>query len=300
MKKRLFCLLTVSVLLLFPLCGLSETVEKGAWNAYVHSYTNKDGQAAEMAYELYFPASWDGETALPLLTYIPDAGYVGRGVKAVETAECPKYWLTEEMTEKHPAIWLILDISDADSDVRVEGNQSAQIMPIIERVCAEYPIDTDRLYLTGQSMGGIMDFALNTFYPDTFAATVYIACQPGGEVHDAIYDEILEAEAYLNQKFVYFCSRLDIKAHVGQDDVEERLISRGAEFGKLYGLTAKSDTLNEEAAALLNQGYEKNLLGFEQIVVTKDGSVSMMEHMKSFSYAYKATALMDWLFAQSK
>jgi predicted peptidase len=43
---------------------------------------------------------------------------------------------------------------------------------VLKRVCAEYPIDADRVYVTGPSMGGSGTWDLITRHPGTFAAAV--------------------------------------------------------------------------------------------------------------------------------
>ena len=104
----------------------------------------------------------------------------------------PSGWVTEELIAKYPAVYLVLTLTkysytdsaggDYLDGLLDEGSEEAQVVKLIDSVSETYNIDKNRLYLTGQSMGGIFDWALNYTYPDKFAATVYVACQPGGEV----------------------------------------------------------------------------------------------------------------------
>ena len=52
-------------------------------------------------------------------------------------------------------------------------------------------------------------------------------------------------------------------------------------------------------AELLAEGLNANMIRFETGTVFKEGE-SGMEHMASFNYGYKLTAVRDWLFEQVK
>lgn len=276
----------------------NEEAAAGEWVDCVYDYTGADGADAQLNYSVYVPAAYQEGDALPLITYIPDASYVGQAVSKVVKAAGPVNWATEEKMREHPCFFLVFSFTETSLSVKTEGSQGAQIVPVIERVAEEYGIDVDRLYLTGQSMGGITDFALNDAYPDLFAATVYVGCQPGDEVGDAQYNDVLAGGKFLNQKFIYIASRMDEKAPYGQDDVEAALIAAGKDYGKLYDLDHKGgDGLEAAVREVLAQGFEQNLLGFVQLTSSGDG---VAEHMQSFKYSYAIDALFDWLMDQRR
>lgn len=62
-------------------------------------------------------------------------------------------------------------LTDADSD------QAQSLFELMEQLCQEYSIDRDRLYNTGQSMGGMFALSTNIARPDMFAASYLVACQ---------------------------------------------------------------------------------------------------------------------------
>lgn len=271
---------------------------QGEWAYSVYDYIDETGADAQLNYGVYVPAAYREGDALPLVAYIPDASYVGKPVDKVVKAQCPVNWATEEKMREHPCFFLVFSFTETSSSVNMEGSEGAQIVPVIQRVAEEYGIDRDRLYLTGQSMGGITDFALNDAYPDMFAATVYVGCQPGDEVGDAQYNEILDRGTFLNQKFVYIASRMDEKAPCGQDDVEAALAAAGKDYGKLYDLDHKGgDELEAAVRQVLSRGCGQNLLGFPQLTSSGDG---VAEHMQSFKYSYSIDALFDWLMDQRR
>ena len=268
------------------------------WNDFVYSYTNAAGNAADLQCSVYIPAAWEQDHHLPLVSFIPDSSLVGKAMNTYKRAACPTKWLSAEKMNEHPFVMLLIRFTSASSDVTEAGEESAQIVPIMDQVAERFELDTDRLYLTGQSMGGIMDFALNDAYPEKFAATVYVGCQMGGDVGDAQYLKILENAAFAGQKWIYITSRMDGKAPYGQDDVEQVLIRLGLDYGKLYGLDHEgSEALEEQVKAVLDQGYDRNLLGFTQVTGTGDPAG---EHMQSFKYAYAVDAIFDWLMAQHR
>ena len=69
-----------------------------------------------------------------------------------------------------------------------------------------------------------------------------------------------------------------------------------------YGTWNAQNSDEEQRAAvetLLEQGENANMIRFETGSVFKEGE-SGMEHMVSFNYGYKLSAVREWLFAQSK
>lgn len=299
MKKLLLCLCACMLCLApaLPVSAEEAEIKYDAWNTFVHSFQTSDGSTAEMQYMLYIPAAYETDPHLPLITYIPDATYAGSSLNLYKRAACSANWATKDKSAEAPAVLLTIRLSEVGSDVRDPATEPGQIVPLIDSVVARLGLDEDRLYLTGQSMGGILDFALNTAWPDKFAATVYVGCQPGSEVGDEMYNALLAEAAFADQKFIYITSRLDMKAPYGQDAVEQVLIERGIAYGKGYGLDHKAEDLNATVQAVLDQGYPQNFLGFTQLTSTGEGAA---EHMQSFKYAYAIDALYTWLLAQSR
>ena len=95
-----------------------------------------------------------------MITYIGDATYVGSGVASYATGECPTNWISSDNMKNNPSFFLVIGFTESGNDVTKEGSQAAQIVNIIDIVSKKYNIDTNKLYLTGQSMGGIIDFSL--------------------------------------------------------------------------------------------------------------------------------------------
>lgn len=259
---------------------------QGVWSDFTFDYTDEDGEDATATCSLYIPAVWVGGTSLPLITYIGDSSYTSASLTQYKAAECPTAWLTDEKMSEYPTFMLIICGSPSTS----------LVVSVIDSVVADYGIDEGRLYLTGQSMGGITDFLINDTYPDKFAATVYVGCQPGGSLYDEQYNAIIANAKFTDQKFIYIASRKDELASQGQDDVEAVLQEADITYGKLYGLDhSDAETYNAAIKEVLEQGYSQNFFGFTQITTSGNSDA---EHMRSFKYAYAADAIFEWLMAQ--
>ena len=90
------------------------------------------------------------------------------------------------------------------------------------------------------------------------------------------------------------------------DDRKRHGHSTGQSHGAIrrgrYGEWNAQNSDEEQIAAvnaLTEQGLNANMVRFESGSVFKEGE-SGMEHMASFNYGYKLSAVRDWLFAQNK
>ena len=100
--------------------------------------------------------------------------------------------------------------------------------------------------------------------------------------------------------FFYITAGGDTKASGGQDEVMAMLDADGVPYS--FGTWSAQNSSEEQDAAvnvLLAEGHPINMVRFETGTVFKEGE-SGMEHMASFNYGYRLSAVRDWLFAQSK
>ena len=274
------------------------TTELGeGWESFTYTYTNAAGEEAELAYAVYVPDAYDGAAALPLVLYEGDATFVGSGVASFAAGQCPSNWITDENMAENPCFFLVIGFTESATNL-TEGSQGSQTVGIIDEVVARYGIDENRLYITGQSMGGILAFELNRAYPDKFAASVYVACQPGERIGDDTYNDNIANEDFASQTFVYIASALDPQAPKGQAAVMEVLDNAGAAYGLLTDMDYQDiDSSNADVAAVLAEGYSQNFLQFATVT---DSGNSASQHMGSFEYSYELNAIFEWLMQQSK
>lgn len=243
-------------------------------------------------YSLYIPENYDSFGQYPLIMFIPDATGSGKSARQlVEQYYGAAVWVTEEEQQKHPAFVMV----PAFTETVVDDNWSvsAQVetaVRLISKLQSTYSIDSDRIYTTGQSMGCMTSLYLNSRYPDLFAASMYVSGQW----------DVSVLKGMENQKFFYITAGGDAKASGGQDDVMAMFDSDGVSYS--YGTWSAQDSEEEQSAAagqLVSLGFDANMVRFETGTVFKEGE-SGMEHMASFNYGYRLTAVRDWLFEQEK
>ena len=161
---------------------------------------------------------------------------------------------------------------------------------LLQALQETYSIDPNRLYTTGQSMGCMTSLYLNSVYPDLFAASMFVS----GQWDISVLKPLEE------RKFFYITAGGDTKASGGQDEVMAMFDADGIAY--TYGTWNAQDSAEEQDAAvevLTAQGQNANMVRFETGSVFKEGE-SGQEHMASFNYGYKLTAVRDWIFQQSK
>ncbi|MBQ8160296.1 MAG: hypothetical protein IJ083_06040 [Clostridia bacterium] len=293
------CLTYNSTNAVVPAVNVTLRKSIGAWQERTWDYRNAEGETEHLDYYLYVPASAQDGGALPMITWIADASMLGKSSSTLLKQKAPILWTKEEKMSSRPAFFLTFGFKNPGEGYE-ETSAMGQIVPITDAVTEEFGIDQNRLYLTGQSFGGIADFTLNTLYPEKWAATYYVACQPGGSGQiegDAQAEAVMAAKAFEGQKFIYIASQLDEKAWPGQMWIRDALASDGIGYEALDGIKYKGKTLEADVEALLEKGSDHIFLSYSQL--TKNGSPDS-EHMDTWRYAYGIDSVWNWLLDQTK
>jgi len=249
-----------------------------------------------LQYQLYVPENYDETQSYPLVQFIPDASAVGRDADYVLTQGWGGLiWATEEEQAKHPCFVVVPVFTETVVDDSFNHSEQIEVaVRLIQSLTEAYSIDTNRLYTTGQSMGGMTSFHLNVTYPDLFAASLFVGSQWDNSILDA-----LEGDS-----FFYIVAAGDPKASAGQSGLMEVFDGDGAAYSHAeWSAQDDADTQNAAVEALLAGGNSANFITFTLGSTTTDGSTGGSgagEHMTSFDYAYKLEAVRDWLFEQVK
>ena len=255
------------------------------------SFTNPE-TGFEMQYELFIPEDYSEDTKYPMIMFIPDSRAAGREPAfSLTIGWGGVIWATEAEQAKHPCFVLIPIFTETVVDDNF--NTSDQIdtaVALIASLTQTYSIDTNRLYTTGQSMGGMTSFHLNVKYPDLFAASLFVGSQWNNEILDALEDDA----------FFYIVSAGDDKASAGQSGLMDVFDRDGVSYTHAQW-SAQDDAQTQEAAvqALIDQGLRANFVTFTK-GTTVAGGASGSEHLTSFDCAYRLESVRDWPFAQSK
>ena len=247
-----------------------------------------------LQYRLFVPTDYDANEKYPLIQFIPDSSVVGKGTDAVlNQGWGGLIWASEAEQSKHPCFVVVPVFTDTVVDDSF--NHSDQIeaaVHYIQYLLQTYSIDPDRLYTTGQSMGGMTSFYLNIAYPDLFAASLFVGSQ-----WDNSRLNILE-----DKPFFYIVSAGDPKASAGQSELLAVFDADGASYthGE-WGAQDPAEEQNAAVSAMLSEGHSANFVTFTAGTTLAEGasaSGGAGEHMTSFDYAYKIEAVRDWLFQQ--
>ena len=251
---------------------------------------------ASLQYQLYVPENYDAARSYPLIQFIPDSSAVGRDADYVLTQGWGGLiWATEAEQAKHPAFVVVPVFTETVVDDDFNHSEQIEVaLRLIESLTQTYSIDANRLYTTGQSMGGMTSFYLNATYPDLFAASLFVGSQWDNSILNVLEDD----------RFFYIVAAGDPKASAGQAGLIEVFEADGAAYSHSeWSAQDDADTQNAAVENMLAEGNSANFITFTLGSTTADGSTGNTgagEHMTSFDYAYKLEAVRDWLFAQSK
>ena len=247
----------------------------------------------KMQYELFVPENYNRAERYPLVMFIPDARAAGRTPAfSLNVGWGGVIWATAEEQAKHPSFVLVPIFTEVIVDD--DFNTSPQIetaVKLIHNLCDNYSIDTNRLYTTGQSMGGMTSFHLNVTQPDLFAASLFVGSQWNNELL-----QVLE-----KKKFFYIVSAGDSKASAGQAGLMAVFAEDGVAYThEQWSAQEARAVQNACVQAMLAKSLNANFITFIKGTTFIGEEPRGGEHLTSFDYAYKLEAVRDWLFAQSK
>jgi predicted peptidase len=249
---------------------------------------------ASMKYYLYVPKTFRPGEKLPLVMFMADASCAGTDKpidKPLTQGWGGLVWATEESQKEHPCFVLVPTYSEQSVDD--EFNRSKEVdmtIRLLNNVVSRYGVDRDRLYTTGQSMGGMMSFYFNIAYPNLFAASIFVGSQW----------DTSKMNSFVGNKFFYIVAEGDEKASAGMKSLGEVLTANEEKYGSAsWSAKLPEDEQNELVGKLLSEGHSINFISFTKgSVLPANGSG--IEHMWSFDYAYKLEAVRDWLFKQKR
>lgn len=143
-----------------------------------------------LQYRFYVPERMQPGARYPLIVWLHDIAGVGNdNLRQIEdTNDAGSHiWIQPEIQAKHPAFvvapqcpigWLWVNFLS-----RTPSRKLWIAVKLIDAIKREYPIDPDRVYIVGQSMGGYAVWALLGARPNDFAAAIPVA--GGGSVSKA-------------------------------------------------------------------------------------------------------------------
>src|ERR1700676_5062926 len=139
-------------------------------------------KSEQLPYRLYVPLGYDANRKYPLLLWLH--GGDGRGsdnVKQLNGADQigVHFWAGKDVQLKFPMFELVPQCPSGDNWSNPDLNQPTKWLELTMRALAdvekEFSIDPDRVYLVGQSMGGLGVWSALQAYPGKWAAAVILS-----------------------------------------------------------------------------------------------------------------------------
>ncbi|GAA3616680.1 prolyl oligopeptidase family serine peptidase [Secundilactobacillus similis] len=272
---------------------LSETKSKFKQLSYKDTKTG-----VTLKYNLYVPENYNKNKAYPLVSFIHDDSVTGKStVSGLTQGYGGVIWATPSEQAKHASFVVdpVFSTSTVSGGMGQSGSavvkkQVQTYLDLLKSLEKQYNIDQNRLYGTGQSMGGMTMFYLNSHYPKLFAATLYVSSQW----------DVKQLAALKHQKFFYIVAGGDSTAVSGQNSLIKYLKQSNVAYThRTLSATASAKTKNQVINQMLAKKANANFITWTSGSVLTN-SQQAMEHMASFDYGYTVPSVRDWLFNQRK
>lgn len=247
-----------------------------------------------LRYNLFIPQNSQNQP-LPLVLFMHDAGVTSEFHRATLLQGLGALaWASPEDQAKRPCFVLAPQFDE----VIVDDNSEASLMldttiHLIEMLIKQYPIDTKRIYTTGQSGGCMMSIAMNIKYPDLFAASFLVAGQWSAEL----------VAPLAHKKLWILVSADDLGAFPGQNAITAKLAQKGAKISRdIWDARWNADQYRFAYDKIIAEKSPINYIVFAKDTVFLPGAdrQGASGHRNTWRVAYSIEPIREWLFEQSQ
>lgn len=139
-----------------------------------------DAKTEKIGYQLFLPTDESAKTedGFPLLLFLHGIGERGNDLKKLKIYGPTKICDDPEQASKWPFILVAPQCPES------HFWSAAQLRLLVEDVCENYPVDKNRIYVTGLSMGGFGTWAILGSWPELVAAAAPICGGGNPELAD--------------------------------------------------------------------------------------------------------------------
>jgi predicted peptidase len=130
------------------------------------------GEIEGLQFQIHAPNAYKRDEPVPLVIFLHGIGERGDDNEK-QMNGWPKIFATPENQAKRPSI-IVVPQCPLDKQWNIH-NVVEQVVGLTEDLAENLPVDKDRLYLTGYSMGGFGTWAVLGNEPELFAAAIPIA-----------------------------------------------------------------------------------------------------------------------------
>ncbi len=159
---------------------LNASLKEGPYAPKITGKFEKATSAEGLNFQLFGDPKWDGTKRYPLLIWLHGAGQSGSDNEA-QMGGATKAFGSEENQAARPCF--ILAPQCPSRDIGWKADVETNLMKVIGDLVNKLPVDGNRIYLTGSSMGGFGSWNIAANHPDVFAAVVPLC--GGGDVKKA-------------------------------------------------------------------------------------------------------------------
>lgn len=232
-----------------------------------------------LRYNIFVPETKPGKK-YPLVIFLHDASCSGQedtytlrqGLGAV-------IWATPEEQAKHPCFVVAPQFDEVVVDDNYDKTSSVETTAGLMREMIEnYPVDTSRVYVTGQSMGCMMSYLLMSTTPSLFTAGYLVAG------HWRASDLVP-----MSRKPLWLVSSAGKSKSGAESAIAEWQKNGGVAFSAEWPLTATDEERRAATADLLAKGGNIHY-----------SHLTSGSHFDTWRVAYSFSAVRDWLFEQRK
>lgn len=259
-------------------------------------YYNDPETHTILHYNFYKPEGYaeSGET-YPLVLFIPDASAVGTDWEVpLRQGNGGTVWASEEWQAEHPCFVVTMIYEDKYINDYWEYYEDYMFgtMRLLYDLADKYPVDKDRIYTTGQSMGCMASMVMMEKDPDLFAAAYIMAGQWDEEQVKDIKDKNMLLLVSEDDPAV---RKLDKNVAKWQ---EEGGVVAEAAFEGIADDEARKEAIDALLAEDANIYYLKIASGTGSF--DGDGNAMNGSHRMTFRIGYDLPSVKEWLFEQSK
>lgn len=157
-----------------------EGLMKGIYAEKITGQFVKGVSKQGLNYQIWGDPKLDGEGRYPIVIWLHGSGQSGDDNES-QLGGAPKVLTTEGNQAVRPCFLLAPQCPSAD--IGWKNEVADRLLALIAELTNHLPIDENRIYLTGSSMGGFGTFGIAAKYPQVFAACVPLC--GGGDIKNA-------------------------------------------------------------------------------------------------------------------
>lgn len=252
-----------------------------------------------LKYNLFIPKNYDPNKKYPLVLFMHDASVESEETTAtLRQGNGATVWASPEFQAKNEAFVLAPQYPVKVVNDNWEATEHFDTTyNLLQNLIKEYSIDQNRLYTTGQSMGGMMSILFNVKYPDLFAASYFVACQ---------WDYMVVSPMSKNNIWITV-STGDLKAYPGMnaittvyeqnDGIVAKAMMRGNFSNQEFNRATKEIISKNPNANIFYTTLEKDTIPG---VIDSKRTMGAAEHVYTWTVAYNIEGIREWLFSKTK